>query len=175
MHHNYFLKEPIGDMLLSLIIVCGFVIAALLMWIGYICEKTVIFGIATVAVILFAICVYKCIENAGLYIVDTDVYYKGVRRKKFKIQHIAGVKVLKTYAALKHRGFYPIIENNGDGRYFAIFLSEVKDVMRGYSQGDLWFNQEYRDFVICSGIYEKNAIDYLKSINPNMEIMYSND
>lgn len=97
MQHKYFLKEPIGDMLLSLIIVCGFVIAALLIWIGYICEKTVIFGIAAVT------------------------------------------------------------------------------VMRAYSQGDLWFNQEYRDFVICSVIYEKNAIDYLKSINPNMEIMYSND
>ncbi len=159
-------------MLSTAIKICGFVMAALLVQIGYIHEKTAVFAIAAVAVVIFAIFVCRHVDSMGLYIDGTDVCYKGMRRKEINIHDIAGVKVLQAYGASGYKGIYPIKESNGDKRYSAIFISELQDGMQSYSRGDLWFNQEYREFVICTVLYDKNAIDYLKSINPDIEVMY---
>lgn len=69
-------------------------------------------------------------------------------------------------------GYNPIKESNGDKRYSAIFIRGLQDGMQSYNRGDLWFNQEYRDFVICFVLYDKNAVDYLKSVNPDIEVMF---
>lgn len=128
--------------------------------------------IAAVAVILFAIFACKHVESMGVYINCTNVYYKKMRYKKVKVQDIAGVKVLRAYGASGYKGIYPIKESNGDKRYSAVFIRELQDGMQSYNRGDLWFNQEYRDFVICSVLYDKNAVDYLKSVNPDIEVMF---
>lgn len=172
MKRKFFLNVPTGDMLSTAIKICGFVMAALLVQIGYIHEKTAVFAIAAVAVVIFAIFVCRHVDSMGLYIDGTDVCYKGMRRKEINIHDIAGVKVLQAYGASGYKGIYPIKESNGDKRYSAIFISELQDGMQSYSRGDLWFNQEYREFVICTVLYDKNAIDYLKSINPDIEVMY---
>ena len=172
MKREFFLNVPTGDMLSAAIKICGFVMAALLIRIGYIREKTAVFAIAAVAVVIIAIFVCRHVDSMGLYIDGTDVCYKGMRRKEINVHDIAGVKVLQAYGASGYKGIYPIKESNGDKRYSAIFIRELQDGMQSYSRGDLWFNQEYREFVICSVLYDQNAIDYLKSINPDMEVMF---
>ena len=172
MQHKFFLNVPTGDMLSVAIKICGFVTAAVLVWIGYIREKTAVFAITAVAVVIFAIFVCRRVKSMGLYIDGADVYYKGMRRKEINIYDIAGVKVLQAYGASRYKGIYPIKESNGDKRYSAIFIRGLQDGMQSYNRGDLWFNQEYREFVICSVLYDKNAVDYLKSINPDIEVMF---
>ena len=112
-------------------------------------------------------------NSIGLYINGMNVYYKNIAKRNININEIAGIKIIQSYGAGgKYRGFYPLKNRKGEMLYSAILLKTIFDEMYNYQQGDLWFNSNYKRQIICSVIYDKSTIDYLKILNPNIKIIY---
>ena len=99
------------------------------------------------------------------------MYYRNFKSTKINVEDIVGVKIIQAYSCSENKPFYPIKNAKGEMLYSAAFLRSVTEEMYHYKDGDLWFNREYRKHIICWTIYEQDAIDYLKDINPNIKVI----
>ena len=124
-------------------------------------------------VILLIVNYYKTV---GLYIVEEKIYYKNFRKKHINPREIKGVIIIRSYSAGgKYRGFYPLKDNNGNSLYTAIFIRNITQDMLHFEKGDLWFIQNFKQYILTWIIYSEAAINHLKSLEPNIEIINIDD
>lgn len=171
MSNQYFLKKSHINISAYVILIYITMVIVLLM-IGLRQAKVTI-GLASTFVFstAMALLLMKYYNSIGLYIDNMNVYYKGLRIQNIDITMIAGIKIIQSYSTGKYRGFYPVKNRKEGCLYSAILLRSITDDMYNYQKGDLWFNADYKKQIICSVVYDKNAVDYLTGINFNIKIL----
>lgn len=127
--------------------------------------------LALVLITAVAVILIRFICSIGLYIEGPTIYYKGLKKKWIDIYEIVGIKVEQAYGYHTYKGLHPLKTPKGEFLYSAIFLNSLTDEMHTHHGGDLWFFQEFRKHTICLTIYKKEAIDYLKTLNPRIRII----
>ena len=171
MNNSYFLKKShvgiTSHTIIIYIIIIVFVISKFIK--DSELSMPLIFVVAFTTVITNVIVKYD--NSIGLYINGMNIYYKNIKAREIDFNEIVGVKIIQAYSAGKYRGFYPLKNQKGELLYSAIMLKSLTDEMCTYKKGDLWFNKDFKNYIICSVIYDKNAINYLKNINPNIKII----
>lgn len=171
MNKSFFLKK-------SYVSVIPHTIIAYVLVIAFVVFKTVIdkerYVTSVFSILILTIIVILIIrhDNAtGLYIKGKNIYYKNFKLNEISAEDIAGVKIIQAYSVSKYKTFYPIKNRRGEMLYSAFFLKTLSEEMYSYKKGDLWFNKEFKNYIICSTVYEQNVIDYLKDINPSIKII----
>lgn len=133
--------------------------------------NAVAIGILSILTLITAVLV-KYDKSIGVYIDDKQICYRGVKKKYYNIGDIKGIKIIKSYSAGgKYRGFYELKDKNGDFLYTTFFLKQVNDEIKAYEKGDLWFAQEFKKQILCSSVYDKDAIKYIQEENPNIIVV----
>ena len=128
--------------------------------------------ITSTVISLIFLLLMRFYKGIGRYIDNDIIYEKKIKAKNINVNKIKGIKVIQAYSVGgKYRGFYPIQDNNGNFLYTAILLKDITDEMRDFIKGDLWFNQTFKSEIITSSVYVQDAVEYLKLINPNIEII----
>ena len=172
MKKEYFLKHSHLSITITIYIALSYIIITMLLCLVAIKFTRTIFPYVLIVLLgLFTTLLLRHINIMGLYINDTNIYYKNWKSHRIDIEEIAGVKVIQSYSTGgKYKGFYALTSENGP-LYTAIILNEVLDTMHSFSKGDLWFNSKYKKQVICSVTYNKAAIEYLIKMNPSIRII----
>lgn len=171
MNNSYFLKKSHVSITPHVIIVYVLIIAFGIFKL----VKDSQFSVVLFLVIAFSTVIVSLIikyeHSVGLYINGMNVYYKNLKTREIDINNICGVKIIQSYSVDKYKPFYPLKNHRGEFLYSAIILKSLTEEMVGYTKGDLWFVNDFKKHIICWVVYEKNAIDYLKDINPNIKII----
>lgn len=171
MDKSFFLKKSYDSVIPHTIIAYVLVIAFVVFKIVRDKEMSVTSLLSILFFTAVLILVIKHDISTGLYIKGINMYYRNFKSTKIYVEDIAGVKIIQAYSVSKYKTFYPIKNTKGEVLYSAFFLRSLTEEMYHYKKGDLWFNNEYKKHIICSTVYEQNAIDYLKNINPNIKII----
>lgn len=128
---------------------------------------TAIFVISIIVTYL----IYRSEATTGLYINDASVFYKScIKKININVNEIAGIKILPSYGWKQYGGYYRLKDSDKRLLYSAFILKELNDEIVAYERGDIWFINNFKDHIICSVIYEKNGIDFLKNMNPEIKI-----
>lgn len=119
--------------------------------------------------LLYLLC--RARRNSGIYI-DTDkIYYRAFFIKKEILpSDIAGIKIIRSCI----EGIYLSHElKDADKKqlYNIILLNTVVSGMYNYDASDLYFQRRYRKYVLCSVIYDKELVEYIEELNPNIIIL----
>lgn len=173
MNNKYFLKKSHVSMFTYIMVT--YITMLVLLIIIALKHNEIIVSLAFVFVLstFITLMASKYYASTGLYIDGTNVYYKNIITRNVAVSDIAGIKIIQAYSAVgKYRGFYSLKNNKGELLFSAILLKRIDDKIRRYQKGDMWFNANYRGQIICSVVYDKDAIDYLKYLNPNIMIIY---
>ena len=171
MNNSFFLKNSYVSVIPHTIIAYLLVISFIVFKIAKGKELSVesVFSIVFFTVVLILIIKYD--NSTGLYIKGIDIYYKNLKSNKISIHDIVGVKIIQAYSVGKYQTFYPIKNKRGEVIYSAFFLKSLTEEMFSYKKGDLWFNKDFKNHIICSTVYEQNAINYLKDTNPGIKVI----
>ena len=172
MNDKFFLKKSYLFFAVSIYIGMAYGIISLLLFLTVVrFQQTFLICSGIFLFITVLMVVSLKLNAAGLYIDGRKVYYKNGAVRTIDVNDIVGIKVIQAYGCGgKYRGFYPLT-SKGAPLYTAVILKEIVPTMYDYAKGDLWFNAEFKDQIICSVIYDKNAIDFLKGLNSTIEII----
>lgn len=171
MNKSFFLKKSYASVIPHTIIAYVLVITFVVFKIARDKEMSVtsVFSILFFTIVLILIIKYD--NSTGLYIKGINIYYRNFKSNEISVEDIAGVKIIQAYSVGKYKTFYPIKNKRGEMLYSVFFLKSLTEEMYPYKKGDLWFNKEFKEHIICSTVYEQNVIDYLKDINPDIKII----
>ena len=109
-------------------------------------------------------------------LVKDDVIYdvKGFKKSLYNISDIAGIKFVTSYD-LNAWGFSSICtDSKGNTLYYVFYLRDVNNDIRNFDgKGELspTFLKEYHKNILFSSVYDERVIQYLKTVNPDIEIM----
>lgn len=123
--------------------------------------------------IFYIVLVSACIfipRHWGLYIQQGRVYYKDWRERSIDVQEIVGIKIMQAYRHA-HLCCGPLTDRQGDPLFMIILLRSLDDEMYTHRVDDVYFREEFRQHVICYAVYDKEAVEYLLYLNPNIEII----
>jgi len=169
MDNSYFLKKSHLGIIQHIIAI--YIIFGILLVTAWLRSEDVRLVIVLIVITATASVTLQHEKSSGLYISGTTLIYKNVQRKNIDVLNIAGIKVMPAYGTTKYTGFSQLKDSNGNALYSAIFLKVVTNEMRLFQKGDIWFKSTYKKQILCSTIYERSAIDYLKILNPNIELL----
>lgn len=172
MKNSYFLKKT--HIPVSAYLILTYATLCVLLLIITVNNRNMILGclmiLFAITILLFAL--IKLYNGKGVYIDNDKVYYKNIKKQIINIESIKGIKVVKAYTAKgKYGGFYPLRDREGNELYTIVLLKNITEDMINFSEGDLWFIQEFKNQIFCSAVYEEDAIEYLKLLNPNIKII----
>lgn len=162
--NNIFIKQTHTDfrMLVGLVyLICLILVTLVSIRNQYIHFMSILF-----LIVLLDLCWYisKFLNGFGLYIQDSDIYYKKIKKHSIDIKSVCGIKIVKSEIDGKY-GRRPIKDIHGNNMYSMVFLSEIIDEMYNYQQGDTMFIHEFKKYVLFSTIYSEDALKYMKTCN----------
>ncbi len=112
--------------------------------------------------------------RSGIIFKDEFVYYKNFIQKKYNISSIKGVKTAVTYDTSAWGGDEVYKTKNGNILYTVFYLKSVDDNIRmfdGKKGLSSTFANDYHKNILFSSVYDERVIQYLKTVNPDIEIM----
>lgn len=128
----------------------------------------VIISVLIVVTIFFV----KQDAKRGLYISKDEISYKSwFKTKRIVVNTIVAIKVTKALTGERFGPLYELKDINGNILYTMFFLKDIDDEILQCTSGDLIFEHEFRKHIICRCVYDRAAVEHLKSINSN--IVYS--
>ena len=112
--------------------------------------------------------------KSGLHIEDNYVFYKFFSKKEIDISSIAAIKICQVYRlGGRFMGYYPMKNENGEIVYSMFLMSKIDEKMINHDFNNVDFKSEYRGcYIICEVIYDREAANYLKTLNPNIKIIW---
>lgn len=130
----------------------------------YFFAALLIFHTVFSGVLLFFMCKW------GLYIQQGQVYYKAWRECSIDVQEIVGIKIMQEYVKAAY-GYSPVTDLRGNPLFSITLLRSLDGEMYTFDENDVYFRQKFRRDVICYAVYDKEAVEYLLYLNPNIEII----
>lgn len=98
------------------------------------------------------------------------MYYKDWRERSIDVQEIVGIKIMQAYRHA-HLCRIPLTDRQGNPLFTIILLRSLDKNMYTHRVDDVYFREEFRRHVICYAVYDKEAVEYLLYLNPNIEII----
>lgn len=145
-----------------------FVILALLL------AENVQWNISIPAITLFSLffcfVIFRSLKT-GIYIDGKDIYVQGdFRKKKVNTSEIKAIKITRYAMWGRMQTTYPQKDKHGNQLYSAVFLREIiPDIKDHYN--DLDIIKYYRKKVMFKIIYDKEAVDYILTLNPSIKLL----
>ncbi len=135
-------------------------------------KKYVQYGWILFLAFVLAICIFmsRVLDGFGLYINGKDIYYKKITNHIVDLNSICAVQIIKAEIDGKF-GRRPVLDIRGSAMYSMVFLSDVKDAMYNYQQGDTMFIHEFRDCVLFYTILDESALEYITALKKDIKIM----
>ena len=129
--------------------------------------------------ILFFLAVmwYRYVKKFGLIISEDTICYKGWRKKEISPQNIKAIRISKAVIQIGHHYSKYIDMKDSDGnQLYTMFLLHTYypwDMHQpdAPTAGDLSFDACHRQCIFCYAIYDQNAVDYLKTLNPDIVVI----
>ena len=124
----------------------------------------------------------KWFSGIGLYIDGNEIYFKVFRCLYYNAEDIAAIKIMKAHRNESFRGDVQLKNKDGSSKYTAIYLKSIEEQMPAYeittgNESDLLFMQRFNKHILFTSVYDREAIDYLCSLNKNIEVinLYSSE
>lgn len=114
---------------------------------------------------------YFITSKWGLYIWRGQVYYKTLREHRINLQEIAGIKIAQEYIPIVTKTPTALTDSHGKPLYSIAVLRSLREEMRAFNGSELAFHNQFRHDIICYAVYDKDAVEYLLHLNPNIEII----
>lgn len=168
MNKKFFLKKTHRD--ISIYLLSFYAIFLMVSFLFFISFNVFKFTVVLI-VMVFSFCMFLCIKvcrSNGLYINDKSLYYKCIGKTYINLDRIVGIKIMPAYTSGKYRNFYQMKNSNGELLYSVALLHTLSSKMYNFEKGDLWFNKAFQKCIICTVTYNKEAMEYLKGIKPNI-------
>ena len=118
---------------------------------------TIACGLTIFVTVLWLLC-----RNEGLLIENDKLCYKGLRKKYYEINQIAGLYIVKDQIYIGN--FISIdLKIKGEYKYKIIYLKD-KDFENHSSYNGVWdFHIHHRKHILFTTVYDEKAIEYFKS------------
>ena len=123
---------------------------------------TIACGLTILVMVLWLLC-----RNEGLLIENDKLCYKGLRKKYYEINQIAGLHIVKDQLLLVYlSGGTPWsidIKRKGEYKYNIIYLKDKDFENRSSDNGVYDFHLHHRKHILFTTVYDEKAIEYFKS------------
>ncbi len=130
------------------------------------------------------LCVYVSIaypfviftDNLGIIINDNEVYEDAFfkKRRRINLNEIAGLVIIPEYE--ENRNIHYLIESKkGKTGYTMYWLDSVNDEMYNFKQYSFCFYNEFKKNIKYQCVYDKEAVDYLLTLNPDIKLIFLNN
>lgn len=123
--------------------------------------------------VIFLLIIYK--KRSGIYFMDDKVYFcNGIFTKTYDIMSIAGIKKVVSECYDTFGQWYVCKDSNGNPEFTVFYLSKVDESIRNFDNKKMYsrnFTGKYSEFILFSSVYDERVIQYLKAVNPDIEIM----
>ena len=118
---------------------------------------TISCGLTILVAVLWLLC-----RNEGLLIENDKLCYKGLRKKNYELNQIAGIHIVKDQIYLGK--FISIdLKIKGEYKYKIIYLKD-KDFENRSSDNGVWdFHIHHGKHILFTTVYDEKAIEYFKS------------
>ncbi len=107
----------------------------------------------------------------GIYIDGEDIFEQGIFiKKKINIFEIKAIKIAEYSIYYRRATSFTQTDKHGNQLYSAVFMREiVPDLKENYNDWDIILR--YRKKVMFKTIYDKEAIDYILTLNPDIKLL----
>ena len=114
-------------------------------------------GLTILVMVLWLLC-----RNDGLLIENNKLCYKGLRKKNYELNQIAGIHIVKDQIYLGNLISIDL-KIKGEYKYKIIYLKD-KDFENRSSDNGVWdFHIHHRKHILFTTVYDEKAIEYFKS------------
>ena len=118
---------------------------------------TIACGLTILVTVLWLLC-----RNEGLLIENDKLYYKGLRKKHYEINQIAGLHIVKDQIYLGNLSSIDL-KIKGEYKYKIIYLKD-KDFENSSTDNGVWdFHFYHRKHILFTTVYDEKVIEYFKS------------
>ena len=114
----------------------------------------------------------KELKSYGLYIDEGTLYYEGLKSMYIKPEEIAAIKVNQAYRKMAKGGSIPFEGKNGEVLYTISLLKSVDEDVERFSDGDIRFQEKHWKKIICTVVFDREAINCIKSLNSEIRILW---
>lgn len=136
-------------------------------------KKYAIYGIsALILLMIIIICMIRIFESFGIYIIDGEMYYKIIKKKKIDMNKIHAIKIINSEAKVNLAwSSFELKDDKREPQFSMIFLLEENENMKNYPYGDIEFINTYKVNVIMYSIYDEKLLKWIKERNNNIHII----
>lgn len=110
-------------------------------------------------------------KKRGLYIQQEQISYRTLRHRSIAAHDIIAIKLMPAYFCVHDMGNYLLTDSNRNPLYSIMLLRSLREEMRTFQGDDIEFRQKFWRDIICFSVYDKEAVEYLLYLNPNIEII----
>ena len=89
-----------------------------------------------------------------------------------KPEEIAAIKVNQAYRKMAKGGSIPFEGKNGEVLYTISLLKSVDEDVERFSDGDIRFQEKHWKKIICTVVFDREAINCIKSLNSEIRILW---
>ena len=114
-------------------------------------------------------CLEKNFRESGFYIDGENVYYKNFRTNNIDMTKVVAIKI--THETIENRYGNKRLYKNGTPQFTATLLSSTDPKMYDPYLYDSHFFSRFNKCCICTFVYDKEAIDYLCTLNPDIVVI----
>ena len=138
-------------------------------------RKLYYFAALFAGLLILTIILYKRTIREGLYVFSGCLFYQSfIKKHQIQPSFISAIKITPSLTIdaypLRIYGLLKPLKKGGAIQY-TMFLLQAKDErIRKYVGGDLVFLNSFRKEIICRCIYDKETIDYLLTLNPDIVV-----
>ena len=109
-------------------------------------------------------------RKVAVFLLHDVTIKKDFTAKKIDLRDIVANKIIQSYSMTRHFST-PLKDELGAPLFTALLLKSVTDEMVMAKGADTNFIMLYPRRIICQIIYDQKAIDHLKFLNPNIQII----
>lgn len=113
--------------------------------------------------------------NSRIILENDMIYcYSGFFKKSYHISSIAGIKLTVAFCNCGYGKDGVYRDLDGNAKYIVFYLKNVNSEIRSFNGKtglSTKFIDRFKKAILFSSVYDERVIQYLKTINPNIEIM----
>ena len=123
-------------------------------------------------IVWLGLCWYvsRFFNSFGLYITETNIYYKKIKKHSVDLESVYAIKIIKSEIDGKY-GRRPIKDIRGNNMYSMIFLSGIAEHMYNYEYGDTMFMHEFKNYVLFHTVFNDDFLKHIKEYHPNVIVI----
>lgn len=171
MKNKFFAKSSHTDNFYAALLGHLFISIFLIMLLSETTTAFIISTVIQVAISALLLWFERYNKNAGVYIDGSNIVYKGIRSRKIDVNKIAAIKIIQETKSGGYSGLPVPITKEGKPLFLAILLSGKEELMQDPWKYESNFISEFKEYYIASFAYNKEVVDYLCSLKPDIEII----